>query len=105
METSLKWIKDIDLREKSNIIDIGGGASTLIDDLLNEQHRSITVVDLSKNVLVLARERLEEKAELVLWLEEDITSVDLQAGHYDLWHDGAVFHFFDDSRTAAAITE
>lgn len=91
---SLKWIKELDLREDSNIIDVGCGASTLVDDLLNERYRSITVVDLSKNALALAKERLGERAKLVTWLEEDITSVDLPASHYDLWHDRAVFHFF-----------
>ena len=93
LETSLKWIKELDLSEDSNIIDVGGGASTLVDDLLNEVYRSITVVDLSKNALALAKERLGERAKLVTWLEEDITSVPLAARHYDLWHDRAVFHF------------
>lgn len=93
LETSLKWIKELDLSKDSNIIDVGGGASTLVDDLLNEEYRSITVVDLSKKALALAKERLGERAESVTWLEEDITSVPLAAGHYDLWHDRAVFHF------------
>jgi len=93
LETSLKWIKELDLSEDSNIIDVGGGASTLVDDLLNEVYRSITVVDLSKKALALAKERLGERAKLVTWLEEDITSVPLAARHYDLWHDRAVFHF------------
>lgn len=93
LETSLKWIKELDLSEDSNIIDGGGGASTLVDDLLNEVYRSITVVDLSKKALALAKERLGERAKLVTWLEEDITSVPLAARHYDLWHDRAVFHF------------
>jgi len=93
LETSLKWIKELDLSEDSNIIDVGGGASMLVDDLLNEVYRSITVVDLSKKALALAKERLGERAKLVTWLEEDITSVPLAARHYDLWHDRAVFHF------------
>ncbi len=93
LETSLKWIKELDLSKDSNIIDVGGGASTLVDDLQNEEYRSITVVDLSKKALALAKERLGERAELVTWLEEDITSVPLAARHYDLWHDRAVFHF------------
>jgi len=92
-ETSLKWIKEIDLNEDSNIIDVGGGASTLVNDLLNEGYRSITVVDLSKKALALAKERLRERANLVTWLVEDITSVALPMHYYDLWHDRAVFHF------------
>ncbi|MFC1535366.1 hypothetical protein ACFL7M_18615 [Thermodesulfobacteriota bacterium] len=65
LETSLRWIKDLDLNEDSDIIDVGGGASTLVDDLLNEKYRSITVVDLSKKALALAKKRLGERAESV----------------------------------------
>ncbi len=93
LETSLKWIRELNLGECANIIDIGGGASTLVDDLLKNGYRSITVVDLSKKALKLAKERLGEKAESVVWLNEDITSFSLAASHYDLWHDRAVFHF------------
>ena len=93
LETSLKWIKELGLDKNARIIDVGGGASTLVDDLLSEGYRSITVIDLSKKALSLSKARLGERAELVTWFEEDITSVDLPVHYYDLWHDRAVFHF------------
>jgi 2-polyprenyl-3-methyl-5-hydroxy-6-metoxy-1,4-benzoquinol methylase len=97
LETSLKWIRELNLGGDANIIDVGGGASTLADDLLDDGYRSITVVDLSKTALALAQERLGERAASVIWLKEDITSVALTAGHYDLWHDRAVLHFLTTS--------
>lgn len=97
LETSLHWIKELNLNENANIVDVGGGASTLVDDLLNEKYRSITVVDISKRALGITKKRLGERAELVTWLEEDITSAILAERHYDLWHDRAVFHFLTTS--------
>jgi SAM-dependent methyltransferase len=93
LETSLKWINELDLGHGANIVDVGGGASTLVDDLLIAGYRSITVVDLSPRSLQLASERLGERAELVTWLSVDITTSPLPTSHYDLWHDRAVFHF------------
>lgn len=93
LQLSLQWIKRCSLPREASIIDVGGGASTLVDDLLEEAYRSITVLDLSGTALALARKRLGEKAESVNWLEGDITDVDLPIAYYDLWHDRAVFHF------------
>ncbi len=93
LETSLRWIRARSLDEDSPIIDVGGGASTLIDDLLAGGYRSITVLDLSRTALAWAKKRLGERASSVTWLEADITFVDPPACHYDLWHDRAVFHF------------
>ncbi len=93
LHTSLNWIMELDLTKDSQIIDIGGGVSTLVDDLLNMDYRSITVLELSKKALSSVKARLGENAELVKWFEEDITSFKLPADHYDLWHDRAVFHF------------
>jgi SAM-dependent methyltransferase len=93
LEISMEWIKELKLSKNANIIDVGGGASTLVDDLLNEEYRSINVVDISKKALSISRERLGVRAELVSWLEEDITSVPLAANQFDLWHDRSVFHF------------
>ena len=93
LRTSLAWIKALDLAPDARIIDIGGGASTLVDDLLDAGHRSITVLDLSGHALSSAQARLGNKARLVTWLEGDVTSIDLRTHYYDLWHDRAVFHF------------
>lgn len=91
--TSLNWIKEIGLAEDSPIIDVGGGASTLVDDLLNAGYRSITVLDISKKALSSVKARLSKKAVAVNWLHGDITSVELPAHYYEIWHDRAVFHF------------
>jgi 2-polyprenyl-3-methyl-5-hydroxy-6-metoxy-1,4-benzoquinol methylase len=96
LDVSLGWIIELGLDKDAQIIDIGGGASTLVDDLLTKGYQSITVLDLSKNALSLAKTRLKERAALVTWIEDDITSVDLPAHHYDLWHDRAVFHFLTE---------
>ena len=93
LQISLQWIKECSLSKEAPIIDVGGGASTLVDDLLAEGYHSITVLDLSKTALAASRIRLGEKAKSVTWLEGDITDVELPAGHYDLWHDRAAFHF------------
>lgn len=93
LRTSLAWIKALDLAPDARIIDVGGGASTLVDDLLDAGHRSITVLDLSEHALSSAQARLGNKARLVTWLEGDVTSIDLRMHYYDLWHDRAVFHF------------
>jgi len=77
----------------ANIIDVGGGVSTLVDDLLEIGYRSITVLDLSKTALALTKKRLGEKATSVTWIEGDITSTSLPPQHYEVWHDRAVFHF------------
>ena len=91
--TSLKWIKELGLARDAGIIDIGGGASTLIDDLLQDNHTAVTVLDISGKALSVARARLGIKSEAVIWLTGDITSIDLPEDYYDLWHDRAVFHF------------
>jgi len=77
LQTSLSWIRELGLDANAPIIDVGGGASTLVDDLLEAGQRSITVLDISDKALSLARARLGEKAKLVKWLEGNITSVSL----------------------------
>jgi ubiquinone/menaquinone biosynthesis C-methylase UbiE len=90
---SLTWIEALGLGLDAPIIDVGGGASTLVDDLLDAGYKSITILDISENALSSVRTRLGEKAEQVSWLNGDITSVELPAQRYELWHDRAVFHF------------
>ena len=93
LQTSLKWIKELSLDVGAPIIDVGGGVSTLADDLLHAGYRSITVLDISERALSTIKTRMGKLAELITWVEGDITSVDLPANHYELWHDRAVFHF------------
>jgi SAM-dependent methyltransferase len=84
----------------ARVIDVGGGASTLVDALLDRY--SVTVLDLSSAALEHAKHRLGAAADRVTWLEADITTVDLPNAAFDLWHDRAVFHFFNDPEDRAA---
>ena len=90
---SLQLLANAGLHSGSRIIDVGGGASTLVDDLLGQGIADITVLDISGEALAAAKSRLGKRAEPVTWLEADITQVQLPEASYDLWHDRAVFHF------------
>ena len=90
---SLQIIRDSALAPDGRIIDVGGGASTLVDDLLSAGFSKITVLDLSAAALAKAKARLGSRAASVQWLEANILDVTLPASTYDVWHDRAVFHF------------
>jgi 2-polyprenyl-3-methyl-5-hydroxy-6-metoxy-1,4-benzoquinol methylase len=90
---SLQYIKNTGIRQTDPIIDVGGGASTLVDDLIAADFQHITVLDVSGTALQLARQRLGARAVHVNWIEADITQADLPEQAYDVWHDRAVFHF------------
>ena len=92
-DLSLGLIKATGARLDAGIIDVGGGASTLVDDLVTAGYRDLTVLDLSAAALNTARQRLGAREEMVRWIEADITQVDLPRKRYDIWHDRAVFHF------------
>jgi SAM-dependent methyltransferase len=78
------------------IIDVGGGASTLVDGLLDAGYRDLTVLDLSGAALATTRSRLGERGSSVRWMEADILHAEFSAQSYDVWHDRAVFHFLTD---------
>ena len=90
---SLEYIRKTGIQKTDAIIDVGGGASRLVDDLVADGYRQISVLDISAAALQLARKRLGTYAAAVTWMEADITQADLPAQAYDLWHDRAVFHF------------
>ena len=91
-DLSLALIAASGVGKDAGIIDVGGGASTLIDFLLDDGHMRLAVLDLSGVVLSHSRIRLGARADRVEWFEEDVTS--FQPPHrFDLWHDRAVFHF------------
>lgn len=94
-EPSLSMIRAIGLRPDAPIIDVGGGASTLVDHLLDEDYTDLTVLDLSAAAIGHARQRLGKRAEAVAWIEADITGFQ-PARRYALWHDRAVLHFLVD---------
>lgn len=92
-DQSLRLIKDTGVALSGTIIDVGGGASTLVDDLLRNGYSNLTVLDLSATALSAAKARLGASSGCVDWLEADVTHADLAVHAYDVWHDRAVFHF------------
>jgi len=76
-----------------SIIDIGAGASTLVDGLLDAGYGALTVLDLSPAALRVARARLSSRATRVEWLAADVLEASLPVQAFDVWHDRAVFHF------------
>src|SRR6516165_3459027 len=93
LETSMALIKRAAIDRRASIIDVGGGESTLVDDLLEQEFQNITVLDVSQAAIDVNKARLGERAKEVHWIVADITRVDLEAQAYDVWHDRAVFHF------------
>ena len=77
----------------ARIIDVGAGASTLVDDLLQFGYADITVLDISESAIAIAKNRLGDASGAVRWLCADVTKAELPRGSFDLWHDRAVFHF------------
>jgi len=93
---SLEMIHCTGLKKDGLVIDVGGGASVLVDRLLDEGYRRVAVLDLSAKALACAKQRLGERADQVEWIEADVTGVVLPRV-YDLWHDRAVFHFLTEA--------
>lgn len=93
LEKSLALIRKANTNLNSSIIDVGGGQSTLVDDLLDLEYRDVSILDISETAIDVSKLRLGERAALVTWIAANITQVELPSQHYDVWHDRAVFHF------------
>jgi len=104
-ECSLSLLGNTGISKSAAIIDVGGGASTLVDDLLAEGYSDVTVLDLSAAALSAARKRLGALAAKVKWLEADVIEADLPSHRYDVWHDRAVFHFLTEPKQRQAYVE
>ena len=105
LDRSLRFIDQARMSPDAAIIDVGGGASTLVDDLLARGYCNVTVLDLSEAAITEARTRLGTRSDQVTWIVGDITRVKLPKLRYDFWHDRAVFHFLteeDDRRRYVA---
>ena len=98
---SLELMALAGLSAESSIIDIGGGASRLVDALVDRNVGQITVLDLSAAALDAARERLGDRGARVKWLVADVTAWE-PSQTYDLWHDRAAFHFLTDASDRSA---
>jgi SAM-dependent methyltransferase len=101
---SLELIVLAGVSNHASIVDIGGGASRLVDHLLALGFERLTVLDLSAAALDSAKARLGEKAAKVRWEVADITKWN-PPGSYDLWHDRAAFHFLTDEADQSAYVE
>lgn len=90
---SLELIRLVAPARDTSIIDVGAGASTLVDGLVAAGYSRITLLDLSPAALIQAQQRLSNDADAVVWQAADVLTADLDAGAFDVWHDRAVFHF------------
>ncbi len=93
LDKSLALIAQATPDLNATIIDIGGGESTLVDDLIERGYQSLSILDLAQTAIDTTKQRLGTLADRVNWLVDDITMVNLPLQQYDLWHDRAVFHF------------
>lgn len=93
LEKSLELIEQWAPGKSASIIDVGGGESTLADDLVARGYENVTVLDISQAAIDVSRKRLGAASQRVFWLAADITRVELGIAAYDVWHDRAVFHF------------
>ena len=102
LETSLALIERTGAGPSSAIIDVGGGESTLSDDLLSRGYGKITVLDISETAMRVCKKRMGALTEKIEWLVADVTLTELKPNAYDIWHDRAVFHFLTGIEQRAA---
>jgi SAM-dependent methyltransferase len=102
---SMRLIHGSGLTRDAAIIDVGGGASTLVDDLVADGYTNLTVLDLSGAALKESQRRLGGQASSVRWIEADITRAKFIPHSMDLWHDRAVFHFLTAEEDRAAYVQ
>src|SRR5262245_22900628 len=98
LERSIAFLEAAGIPRAAAVIDVGGGASTFVDDLLDRGYENLTILDVSQTALDAARVRLGERGSRVRWICADITDASLPEAAYDFWHDRAVFHFLRDPR-------
>lgn len=102
LDTSLRLIEATAEGTNASVIDVGGGESTLVDDLLDRGYGHLSVLDLSATALDVAQARLGARARAVRWLGGDVTSFPFERHRYDVWHDRAVFHFLTSAADRVA---
>jgi 2-polyprenyl-3-methyl-5-hydroxy-6-metoxy-1,4-benzoquinol methylase len=105
LETSLALIERAARNTSASIIDVGGGESTLVDDLLARGYQNVTVLDISQTAIDVTKQRLGSAAQCVRWLTGDVTKLKLEARAFDVWHDRAVFHFLTSTEERRAYVE
>jgi 2-polyprenyl-3-methyl-5-hydroxy-6-metoxy-1,4-benzoquinol methylase len=95
-DISLELLKEIHAKPEHAVIDVGCGASLLVDNLLALDYKNITLIDLSESALALIKSRLADQADIPVYISEDITTIEFNHP-FDIWHDRAVFHFLTDA--------
>ena len=114
-ETEVSWFQDnpapslealarVGAGRRSAIIDVGGGASRLVDRLIEDGYEDVTVLDVSETALAAAKARLGAAAGSVRWFVADVTAWEPERT-FDVWHDRAAFHFLVDRTDEAAYVE
>ncbi|MCG7530842.1 class I SAM-dependent methyltransferase [Psychrobium sp. MM17-31] len=102
---SLAYIMQSELDKSEAIIDIGGGASVLVDELLALDYSNVSVLDISSQALEVAKSRLAKQAERVDWLAIDLLNAEFNTGQFSIWHDRAVFHFLTSENDKASYRQ
>lgn len=93
LQTSLDLIERAACHRSASIIDVGAGTSTLVDDLIGAGYRNLTILDISRAAIEVAKNRLGEASKSIQWLRADVMEGKFPAHSHDVWHDRAVFHF------------
>jgi ubiquinone/menaquinone biosynthesis C-methylase UbiE len=94
LELSFQMISRSGVHPDSRLLDVGGGDSTLVDDLVRDGFSDVTVLDIASSAIERAKYRLGNASTKITWIESDILHAPLRNDSYDVWHDRAVFHFF-----------
>ena len=105
LDTSLALIERVAGERTASIIDVGGGESTLVDDLIARGYRNVTVMDIAGTAIEHSKKRMGSASGSVTWLVADITQAQLPAGAFDIWHDRAVFHFLTEPAQRLAYVQ
>lgn len=105
LEVSIRLMQRAGLNPGSRVIDVGAGASTLVDDLLALGVKNVTALDVSEESLAVTRARLGSGAECVRWMVADVTTAMLPASSIDIWHDRAALHFLTDAGDVSRYVE
>lgn len=101
---SLELIAAASVGREARMIDVGGGASRLVDALLDAGFKDLTVLDIAEPALAKAMARLESRAGEITWVVHDVTTWKPPAT-FELWHDRAVFHFLTEADDRRAYVE
>lgn len=97
---SLDLLWTAGVAQRSAVLDVGGGAGTFVDGMLQAGFRDVSVLDVSTAALEIARTRVGERGESVCWITHDLLAWTPRR-HYDVWHDRALLHFLLDEQDRA----